>query len=289
MGFGIATNMVKAGLETYGSDVVTAQIDKFVGLGGTPGQLTAVAAELNSLVTVVINAEQTEDVLFGSAGIAKQLSAGTVVISCATGAPEFARKMEQQCTELGLLYLDAPISGGVVRATSGELTVLASGSPQAFAAAQPVLDAIATMVFKISDAAGAGSAMKAINQLLAGTQIVTMAEALSFGVTQGVEPATFLEVISKCAGTSWILENRAPHVVAGDYTPQSAMTIWPKDLGIVLDIATSAGFNAPMAAAALKQYQAAIAAGLGAEDDAAVAKVYAQQAGIKLPTKDADS
>jgi len=113
-----------------------------------------------------------------------------------------------------------------------------------------------------------------------------MAEALTFGMTQGVEPAKFLEVISKCAGTSWMLENRAPHVIAGDYTPHSQIDIWPKDLGIVLDIAKSAKFGAPLTAAALQQFIAASGSGLGDEDDAAIAKIYARNAGLTLPGDD---
>ncbi|MFT6074241.1 MAG: 3-hydroxyisobutyrate dehydrogenase-like beta-hydroxyacid dehydrogenase [Yoonia sp.] len=110
-----------------------------------------------------------------------------------------------------------------------------------------------------------------------------MAEALTFGMTQGISPQTFVEVISKCAGTSWMLENRAPHIVDGDYTPHSSVNIWPKDLGIVLDVAKSAGFGAPLTAAAMQQFLAAAGSGLGAEDDAAVAKVYARNAGLVLP------
>ena len=130
---------------------------------------------------------------------------------------------------------------------------------------------------------GAGSAMKAVNQLLAGVHIAAMAEALTFGMTQGVTPEKFVEVISKCAGTSWMLENRAPHITAGDYTPQSSVNIWPKDLGIVLEIAKGAQFIAPIATAALRQFTAAAAMGLGGEDDAAVAKVYARNVGLTLP------
>ena len=102
-------------------------------------------------------------------------------------------------------------------------------------------------------------------------------------MTQGITPDSFLRVISQCAGTSWMLENRAPHIVAGDYTPHSQVNIWPKDLGIVLDIARDAGFTAPITAAAMAQYLAAADMGLGREDDAAVAKVYARAAGLTLP------
>jgi 3-hydroxyisobutyrate dehydrogenase-like beta-hydroxyacid dehydrogenase len=110
-----------------------------------------------------------------------------------------------------------------------------------------------------------------------------MAEALTFGMTQGVEPAQFLQVISRCAGTSWMLENRAPHIVAGDYTPHSSVDIWLKDLGIVLDIARGSEFEAPLTSAASQQFTAAADLGLGREDDAAVAKVYARIAKIELP------
>jgi putative dehydrogenase len=205
------------------------------------------------------------------------------VLACATVPPAFAKDMAARCASLGVLYLDAPISGGSVKAAQGKLSIMASGTDEAFAAVQPVLNSISETVFALGDEAGAGSAMKAVNQLLAGVHIAAMAEALTFGMTQGVKPDKFVEVISKCAGTSWMLENRAPHVAAGDYTPHSSINIWPKDLGIVLDIAREAQFAAPITTAALQQFAAAAEMGLGGEDDAAVAKVYARNAGLKLP------
>jgi putative dehydrogenase len=232
---------------------------------------------------VVLNAEQVRAVLFGPDGVAPRLRTGALVMVCATVAPDFARDMAERCTDLGLHYLDAPISGGSVKSAAGKLSVMAAGTPDAFAAARPVLDATAETVFEMGDTAGAGSVMKAVNQLLAGVHIATMAEALTFGMAQGLDPARFLEVISKCAGTSWMLENRAPHIIAGDYTPHSSIEIWLKDLGIVLDIAKRNRFSAPISAAALQQYVAAAGMGLGGEDDAAVAKVYARNSGQKLP------
>ena len=125
--------------------------------------------------------------------------------------------------------------------------------------------------------------MKAVNQLLAGVHIATMAEALTFGMTQGIDADTFVDVITKCAGNSWMLENRAPHIAAGDYTPHSQVNIWPKDLGIVLEAAAATGFDAPITKTALTRYMRAVEMGLGREDDAAVAKVYADEAGLTLP------
>ena len=283
MGYGMALSCVRAGFQTHGFDVVAAQMERFRAEGGASGALADVAGGLDAVLVVVLNAAQTEDVLFGADGIAPLLRKGAVVLACATVPPDFARDMEARCAALGVNYLDAPISGGSKKAAEGALSVMASGTPEAFAAARPVLDAVAATVFELGDAAGAGSAMKAVNQLLAGVHIAAMAEALTFGMTQGVAPEKFVEVISKCAGTSWMLENRAPHVVAGDYTPHSQVNIWPKDLGIVLDIARTAKFSAPITAAAMQQFLAAAGMGLGGEDDAAVAKVYARNAGLTLP------
>lgn len=283
MGYGIAQSALQGGLLTWGYDINPDTEQRFRTQGGGAEALGDIAAELDAVVVVVLNAEQTQEVLFGENGVVTHLKSGAVVLACATVAPAFARDMEARCALSGVLYLDAPISGGSLKASKGALSVMAAGTPDAFSAARPVLDAIAETVFELGDGAGAGSAMKAVNQLLAGVHIAAMAEALTFGMTQGVTPEKFLEVISKCAGSSWMLENRAPHIIAGDYTPHSSVDIWPKDLGIVLDIAKSAKFAAPVTAAALQQFLAASGSGLGREDDAAIAKVYARNAGLTLP------
>lgn len=287
MGYGIAASALRAGHRVWGADINADQVARLQDAGAERGPLLDAAATLDAVVVVVLNAAQTETVLFGEAGIVSSLKPGCVVIACATVPPDFAREMGARCAEAGVHYLDAPISGGSVKAARGELSIMASGNKDAFAASRPVLEAIAQTVFEIGDEAGAGSAMKAVNQLLAGVHIATMAEALTFGMTQGIDPETFVEVISQCAGTSWMLENRAPHIVAGDYTPHSSVNIWPKDLGIVLDIARSAQFSAPITATALQQFIAAAGMGLGGEDDAAVAKVYARHAGLTLPGEEA--
>ncbi|MEX0308630.1 MAG: L-threonate dehydrogenase [Tateyamaria sp.] len=287
MGYGMAQSCLAAGHVTYGFDINPDQMDRFQADGGTAGALPDIAASLNTVVVVVLNAAQTETVLFGDAGVVPLLNPGAVVMACATVPPDFARDMEARCRAHGVHYLDAPISGGSVKAAQGALSIMAAGTPEAFGAARPALDAMAETVFELGNAAGPGSAMKAVNQLLAGVHIATMAEALTFGMTQGVAPDQFLDVISKCAGNSWMLENRAPHIVNGDYTPHSSVNIWPKDLGIVLDIAKSASFSAPITAAALQQFIAAAGMGLGGEDDAAVAKVYARNAGLTLPGESA--
>ena len=286
MGYGMAGSVLAAGHQTHGFDINPAQVARFQAQGGADGDLDSIAGSIDALVVVVLNAAQTETVLFGEMGIVPAMKRGSVVVACATVPPAFARDMADRCADYGVHYLDAPISGGAAKAAAGRLSIMASGTVQAFAAAAAVLDATAEKVFTLGDAAGAGSAMKAVNQLLAGVHIAAMAEALTFGLSQGVSAEKFVEVIPECAGTSWMLENRAPHIVAGDYTPHSSVNIWPKDLGIVLDIARGAGFEAPVTEAALAQFVEAAAMGLGGEDDAAVAKVYAARAGVVLPKND---
>ena len=283
MGYGIATSIQRAGHSIWGFDVAAAQVEKFTATGGMSGVLAEEAHQFDIAVVVVLNASQTEDVLFGKYGFVQKMQPGAVILSCATVSPRFARAMAERCRQYGVLYVDAPISGGSVKAAEGKLSVMASGTPEAFQAARPALNAMAETVFELGDDVGAGSAMKAVNQLLAGVHIASMAEAITFGMTQGITPEKIVEVISQCAGTSWMFENRAPHVVTGDFTPHSAVDIWPKDLGIVLDVAREAKFSTPLTAAAMQQFLAASGSGLGAEDDAAVAKVYARNANITLP------
>lgn len=283
MGGGMARSCQKDGMTVHGFDVNKEREAAFLDDGGAPGALVEIAGSLDVVVTVVMNAEQTEIVLFGEDGVVPLLPEGAAILSCATMAPERAKAFAARAAAHGVHYLDSPISGGSIRAAWGELSVMASGPEAGFKAAKPVLDAMARDVFRLGTEIGKGSAMKAVNQVLVGVHIAAMAEAMTFGMSQGLDPAEIAEVIPKCAGTSFAFENRAPHIVKGDYSPHSMIDIWLKDLGIVMDIGRTSKFAAPLTAAALQQYLAASGSGLGGEDDAAVAKVYARNAGLSLP------
>ncbi|PLS21328.1 L-threonate dehydrogenase [Neptunicoccus cionae] len=281
MGLGMAKSLVRAGFEVCGFDPAASQVDLLCEAGGK--RFAEDDAPVEVVVCTVLNAQQTRTALFGENGAAARLCKGGVIISCATVAPAFASEMEAEAEALGLLYLDAPISGGAVKAAEGRLSIMASGTEAAFAAAEPALEAMAETVHRLGDRAGPGSAMKAVNQLLAGVHIAAMGEALAFGASQGLDPAQVVDVVSVSAGTSWMFENRGPHVVQGDYTPHSKVDIWLKDLGIVGEIAAASDLPVPISANALEQFKAASAAGLGDEDDAAIAKYFARQGGVKLP------
>jgi 3-hydroxyisobutyrate dehydrogenase len=142
---------------------------------------------------------------------------------------------------------------------------------------------MAGKVYELGDEAGLGAAFKMINQLLAGVHIAAASEAMAFAAKQGLDLGKVFEVITASAGNSWMFENRMPHVLQGDYTPHSAVEIFVKDLGIIQDMARAEKFPVPVAASALNMFLGAAGMGMGREDDAAVAKVYARLSGAQLP------
>lgn len=284
MGGGMARSLLRAGFAVTGFDPQASAVAAFAADGGTGAASARDAAHgADIAVSVVVNAAQTEALLFGPEGIADTLPEGAVFLSCATMAPDVARDLAVRLEAGGRLYLDAPISGGAARAATGALTVLASGSTAAFARARPALDAMAAKVYELGDAPGTGAAFKMINQLLAGVHIAAASEAFAFAARQGLDLAKVYEVITASAGNSWMFENRMPHVLTGDYRPLSAVDIFVKDLGIVQDMARGARYPVPLAAAALQMFLAASGAGMGRDDDASLARLYAQLSGTRLP------
>ena len=284
MGFGMATSLRRSGFSVTGCDVSEEAVARFVKEGGRGARTPAEAArDAEIVVSVVVNAAQTEAILFGAQGVAETLADGAVFISSATMDPDVARRLAKQLEASGRHYLDAPISGGAQRAAQGELTILASGSAAAFAKARSALDAMAAKLYELGDAPGQGAAFKMINQLLAGVHIAAACEAIAFAAKQGLDIRKVYEVITASAGNSWMFENRMPHVLDGDYAPRSAVEIFVKDLGIIQDMARSARFPVPVASAALQMFLMTAAAGMGRDDDASVARMYAQVTGTTLP------
>jgi L-threonate 2-dehydrogenase len=283
MGSGMASSLRRAGHALHVFDV-RAQIAKAFASEGdiacsTPAQL---GAQCQVVVSVVVNAAQTEDLLFGKDGCAASMQAGSVFVMCSTVDPNWSVGLEARLEKLGILYIDAPISGGAAKAASGQMTMMTAGKPAAYAIAEPFLNAMAAKVYKLGDSAGAGSKVKIINQLLAGVHIAAAAEAMALGLREGVDPAALYEVITHSAGNSWMFENRMAHVLAADYTPLSAVDIFVKDLGLVLDMARASKFPLPLSSTAHQMFMQASTAGFAKEDDSAVIKIFP---GIELPKK----
>ncbi|CAA9225489.1 MAG: Uncharacterized oxidoreductase YgbJ [uncultured Acetobacteraceae bacterium] len=285
MGMGAALNLLRApGLEVSGVDPREAARVEFAAAGGTAAARAADLPDgIEAVLVLVVNAAQTEAALFGPEGAAPRCAPGSVLIVSATMAPDDARRLAARAADSGLLYLDAPVSGGAAGARAGAMTVMASGSEAALARARPVLDAVATKVWHLGEAPGLGSTVKVVHQLLAGVHIAVAAEAMALGIRAGVEPRTLYEIVTGAAGNSWMFENRVPHVLDADETPRSAVDIFVKDLGLVGDLARSVAFPTPLAAQAHQLFVSARAQGHGGKDDAFVIRAYQALSGIRLP------
>ena len=283
MGNGMAQSLRRAGHSPSVFDIRADISAAFAKDGGTASKtLAELGNSCDVIVSVVVNAAQTESVLFGADGCAATMKPGSVFVMCSTVDPNWSVALEARLAALGILYIDAPISGGAAKAASGQMTMMTAGKPEAYAIAEPFLNTMAAKVYKLGDSAGAGSKVKIINQLLAGVHIAAAAEAMALGLREGVDPDALYEVITNSAGNSWMFENRMSHVLAADYTPLSAVDIFVKDLGIVLDMARATKFPLPLSSTAHQMFMQASTAGFAKEDDSAVIKIFP---GIELPKK----
>jgi L-threonate 2-dehydrogenase len=286
MGSDTAKSLRRAGHRVHVYDVRAEVAQAFAKDGGVACEsLAQLGAACDVVISVVVNAAQTEAVLFGAdditeGGCAAAMKPGSVFVMCSTVDPNWSIALEKRLAALGILYIDAPISGGAAKAASGEMTMMSAGSPAAYARAEPLLNDMAGKVYRLGDSAGAGSKVKIINQLLAGVHIAAAAEAMALGLREGVDPAALYDVITHSAGNSWMFENRMAHVLAADYTPLSAVDIFVKDLGLVLDMARASKFPLPLSSTAHQMFMQASSAGYAREDDSAVIKIFP---GIKLP------
>jgi 3-hydroxyisobutyrate dehydrogenase-like beta-hydroxyacid dehydrogenase len=284
MGMGAALSLLRAGVAVTGCDPRASARDEFIAAGGAAvAKASELPAGIEALVVLVVNAAQTEAAVFGAEGAAPRMEKGAVIISSATMAPDAARALAAKADAAGLLYLDAPVSGGAIKARAGEMTVMGAGSEAAFAKAALVLDAIATKVWRLGSEIGIGATVKVVHQLLAGVHIAAAAEAMALGIRAGADPQALYDVVTSAAGNSWMFENRMARVLTGDDAPRSAVEIFVKDLGLVNDMARGLNFPVPLAAQAQQLFTAARAMGQGGADDGFVIRVWQALTGIDLP------
>jgi 3-hydroxyisobutyrate dehydrogenase len=284
MGSGMASSLRRAGFDLHVFDVRVDVARQFCEAGGTACKsINELGSICDVVVSVVVNAAQTEEVLFGSPtgpGLINLLKPQSVFVMCSTVDPNISIAFESRLAEKDILYIDAPISGGAAKAASGEMTMMTSANANAYELANPILNAMSGTVYRLGDKAGIGSKVKVINQLLAGVHIAAAAEAMALGLREGVDANALYEVITHSAGNSWMFENRMAHVLAANYEPLSAVDIFVKDLGIVLDMARASKFPLPLSSTAHQMFMQASTAGFAKEDDSAVIKIFP---GIELP------
>jgi 3-hydroxyisobutyrate dehydrogenase len=274
MGAPMALNLVKAGHAVRGFDIRAAASAALVAAGGSAATSAADAArDAELLWLMVVSGEQAESVLFDG-GTAAALPKGSIVVAACTQAPALAHKTAERLATLGLHMLDAPVSGGVKGATAAALTIMVAGDADVIARALPVLKAVGQRVFDVGREAGLGSTAKMINQLLCGVHIAAAAEAMHVAERAGVSLATMQEIISVSAGNSWMFGDRAPRMMQDDPPVTSAVDIFVKDLGIVLEQGKLMRQGLPLSAAAMQMFLAASGLGHGKADDSQVIRAY---------------
>lgn len=283
MGRGMAGVLLAEGHEVTGYDLNPAALDWLEQQGGRRAASAAEACDgAEAAILMVVNAEQARTVLFGVDGAVEGLPGGALVLCSVTMPAEAAVALGTEATAAGLYFLDAPVSGGVVGAEGGALTFMCAGSDTAWTAAQPLLKAMGGNVYRLGDRPGAGSTMKMVHQLAAGCNLAVAAEVMSFGAHLGLDPAQVLDVLNVSAGGSWMIANRGPRMLTEGREASSAVDIFVKDLGIVLDAARAARFPVPVSAAALQVFLGASGAGFGKHDDSQATRFYEGLGGKKV-------
>ncbi len=285
MGMGIARALIRAGIPTYGFDLNQKACDQLLQAGAKAATNNAAnwASELDAILLVVVNGAQIESILFeGETPLVNQLKAGTIIVLHSTVAAEQAKDFAHRLSQHNLNMLDAPISGGALKAEQGQLTVMASGEPALFEQLKPVFDATTERLYHVGNEIGQGSTVKTIHQLLAGIHIAAAAESMALAAKAGISLELMYDIVTHAAGNSWMFENRVPHILAGDYTAKSSVDIFVKDLRLVLETGRDLKLPLPLSATAHQMFLTASNEGFGQWDDSAVIKTFK---GITLPEK----
>jgi L-threonate 2-dehydrogenase len=282
MGRPMATNLVRAGYACTVYDINPAAMAQLAAAGARPAETAAEAAEVSDIfITMVVNDAQMRAILFEPGNAAQALAAGSTVIGMSTMSRAAVQDTAARLEALGVAYLDAPVSGGEVGATTGQLSIMAGGPDIVFEHCRAVLDVMGGNIYHVGTNVGDGQAVKMINQLMVCVHNAIAAEALTFGARLGLDQALLLEIIGHSAGNSWIFSNRGPRMVERAFTPpKSALHILVKDLGFVIDAANSLGHPLVLGSATQQIYKIAAAQGLNDLDDSILIELAEQLAGM---------
>ena len=282
MGLPMAKNLAGRGFDVRGFDVRPGPVEALVAAGGSPASTVAEAAGgADVLVLMVVNAAQATAILFDGGGLAA-LPANGIVVLMATCPPSAVEEIARRVIEAGRRFVDAPVSGGTVGATAGTLTIMAAAPADTFAAAKPVLSAMGDKVYHVGESPGQGAMVKTVNQLFCGVHIAVAAEAFSLAAKVGVDMDVLLEIVSGSAASSWMLRDRGPRMLEDEPEVTSAVDIFVKDLGIVLQAGRDSKAALPLAAAAHQMFLATTGSGAGSADDSQVIRAYKALNGRKV-------
>jgi 3-hydroxyisobutyrate dehydrogenase len=274
MGLPMAGRVAGAGHEITAYDIDPARTASLSADGVKPAaSITEASTGADVLVVMVATPAQVESVLYGDDPAVSALTPGALVMVMATVGPAPVQRWAERLAEQGVQIVDAPVSGGVTRAGAGDLLIMVSGSAGAVHRVRPLLDAMASSAPVVGPQPGDGQKIKLVNQLLCGVHIAVAAEALAFAEAMQLDAAATWDVLRAGAAASFMLDDRGGRMVHGADQVKSALDIFVKDMGLVLDAARENSYPAPLASAAEQLYLAGRRAGLGRRDDSAIIDV----------------
>jgi L-threonate 2-dehydrogenase len=273
MGGGMARRLLSQGWAVHVRDVDPAVLAPLQVLGAVVQPTPAALAEaVDRLIVCVVDAHQIDEVLFGAQGAANGLRLGQAVLLCPTISPQDAESLGQRLSALGAEPIDAPMSGGPVRAEQGTMSLMVACPDSVFEAHQNLLQTLANPVFRISERVGDGARTKLVNNLLAGINLAGAAEVLALAERMGLSQATTLNVMERSSGQSWIASDRMRRAIEGDYAPRAHMTLLEKDTRLAVEAAQRVGVTPALGTQASAIFAQASAAGFAKDDDAALLK-----------------
>lgn len=286
MGSAIARNLMKAGHTLIVHNRSRAIVDQLASEGATPATSPREVAQQSDFVfTNLPDSPDVEQVVLGENGVIEGAHAGLIVIDNSTIKPETARIIAGELAQVGVLALDAPVSGGDIGARAGTLSIMVGGPPEAFERALPLFEAIGKTITHVGES-GAGQIAKAANQIVVAGTMVAMAEALVLAAKSGVDPARVVQAISRGAAQCWALDNKPPKLFKRDLSPGFKAYMQAKDLKIVIDSGRTYQVALPLTAVAHQLYEAMIGMGNGELDNSAVITVLEALANVQVGQKE---
>jgi 3-hydroxyisobutyrate dehydrogenase len=258
MGRPMAGNLARAGFALTVFDADAAAAQRLA--AEHPVRVAAGAEDFQGcevLVTMLPTGAIVRDVLVGPGGMASHLARGALVIDMSSSEPEGTRELGDVLAGFGLQFVDAPVSGGVPRATDASLTIMVGGEATAVARARPVLERLGKRLFEVGDL-GAGHAMKALNNYVSAAAFQATSEALLIGRRFGIDPTQLIDILNVSTGRTFHSElSMKDHVIAGRHAAGFALALAAKDVRIAAGLADSLGVAAPMLALSAAQMSAA--------------------------------
>ncbi len=284
MGLPMAKNVIKGGHRLFTAiHRRAAPGSELKALGAAICSTPQEVAQRSEIVITIVPADrEVEEVVFGAAGVLQGLSKGKTLIEMTTAAPATMRRVATALSQKGVDVLDAPVSGGTVKAATGELTIIVGGNPSVLQRCKPVLQTMGTSIYHVGDV-GAGKVVKMVNQLMAAVHMAVLGEAFALGVKCGAEPKTMAEVIRNSSGYSRMVDARLPDFVMKDaFQPGFTLDLMKKDVNLALEAARETNVPLYLGGIVGQVFTSASAAGAGAKDFSFVARYLADLAGVKL-------